>query len=152
MGRVLALDVGDVRIGLAVSDLMGIIANPLETYNRKELSADVDYIVKLAGEKVVHRAHGQHKRAYVSADLAYPVGPRYAEPGEVAEAVAAVRVYARRQVGPYLRKYLEREGYEKHPDRRHEPREYYGRRYAVLRHRLRYAVCAPAYHRAYHDG
>lgn len=53
MGRVLALDVGDVRIGLAVSDLMGIIANPLETYNRKELSADVDYIVKLAGEREV---------------------------------------------------------------------------------------------------
>ncbi len=53
MGRVLALDVGDVRIGLAVSDLMGIIANPLETYNRKELSADADYIVKLAGEREV---------------------------------------------------------------------------------------------------
>ena len=53
MGRVLALDVGDVRIGLAVSDLMRIIANPLETYNRKELSADVDYIVKLAGEREV---------------------------------------------------------------------------------------------------
>lgn len=53
MGRVLALDVGDVRIGLAVSDLMGIIANPLETYNRKELSADVDYIVKLVGEREV---------------------------------------------------------------------------------------------------
>lgn len=53
MGRVLALDVGDVRIGLAVSDLMGIIANPLETYNRKELSADVAYIVKLAGEREV---------------------------------------------------------------------------------------------------
>lgn len=48
MGRVLALDIGDVRIGLALSDLMGIIANPLETYTRKELSADVDYIVGLA--------------------------------------------------------------------------------------------------------
>ena len=37
MGRILALDIGDVRIGLAISDLMGIIANPLETYTRKEL-------------------------------------------------------------------------------------------------------------------
>lgn len=49
MGRVMALDVGDVRIGVAVSDLMGIIANPLETYTRKgNIDKDVDYIVALA--------------------------------------------------------------------------------------------------------
>ena len=54
MGRIMALDVGDVRIGIAVSDLMGIIANPLETYTRKgNLDADADYIVKLAAEKEV---------------------------------------------------------------------------------------------------
>ncbi len=45
----MALDVGDVRIGVAVSDLMGIIANPLETYTRKgDLSADAAYIAALA--------------------------------------------------------------------------------------------------------
>ena len=45
----MALDVGDVRIGVAVSDLMGIIANPLETYTRKgDVCKDVDYIVALA--------------------------------------------------------------------------------------------------------
>lgn len=49
MGRIMALDVGDVRIGIAVSDLMGIIANPLETYTRKgNLETDVKYIVDLA--------------------------------------------------------------------------------------------------------
>ncbi len=49
MGRVMALDVGDVRIGVAVSDLMGIIANPLETYTRKgDITRDVNYIVQLA--------------------------------------------------------------------------------------------------------
>ena len=54
MGRIMALDVGDVRIGIAVSDLMGIIANPLETYTRKgNLDVDVGYIVKLAHEKEV---------------------------------------------------------------------------------------------------
>lgn len=43
------MDVGDVRIGVAVSDLMGIIANPLETYTRKgDLAKDVAYIVELA--------------------------------------------------------------------------------------------------------
>ena len=54
MGRVMALDVGDVRIGIAVSDLMGIIANPLETYTRKgNLEVDAQYIADLAGSKEV---------------------------------------------------------------------------------------------------
>lgn len=35
MKRKVALDVGDVRIGVAVSDVMGICANPRETYVRK---------------------------------------------------------------------------------------------------------------------
>ena len=47
------MDVGDVRIGLAISDLMGIIANPLDTYVRKNLKQDVDYIVNLAKEREV---------------------------------------------------------------------------------------------------
>lgn len=34
MMRVLALDVGDKRIGIAVSDPLGITAQGLETYNR----------------------------------------------------------------------------------------------------------------------
>ena len=54
MGRVMALDVGDVRIGIAVSDLMGIIANPLETYTRKgTLEVDARYVATLAKEKEV---------------------------------------------------------------------------------------------------
>ena len=54
MGRVMALDVGDVRIGIAVSDLMGIIANPLETYTRKgNLDSDAKYIADLAKSKEV---------------------------------------------------------------------------------------------------
>lgn len=54
MGRIMALDVGDVRIGIAVSDLMGIIANPLETYSRKgNIETDAKYIVDLAVEKDV---------------------------------------------------------------------------------------------------
>ena len=48
------MDVGDVRIGIAVSDLMGIIANPLETYTRKgNLEVDAQYIVDLAKSKEV---------------------------------------------------------------------------------------------------
>ncbi|MBQ2913946.1 MAG: Holliday junction resolvase RuvX [Clostridia bacterium] len=54
MGRIMALDVGNVRIGIAVSDLMGIIANPLETYTRKgNLAVDAEYIANLAKQKEV---------------------------------------------------------------------------------------------------
>ena len=50
----MALDVGDVRIGIAVSDLMGIIANPLETYTRKgDIQNDARYIIDLANSKDV---------------------------------------------------------------------------------------------------
>ncbi len=50
----MALDVGNVRIGVALSDLMGIIANPLETYTRTgDLGRDVRYIVDLAHSKEV---------------------------------------------------------------------------------------------------
>ena len=32
--RIVALDVGDRRIGIAVSDALGITAQPIETYTR----------------------------------------------------------------------------------------------------------------------
>ena len=46
----IALDVGDVRIGVAVSDLLGIIANPRETYWRKkgDVEADIRYFCEYA--------------------------------------------------------------------------------------------------------
>ncbi len=47
--RVLALDVGDRRIGLAVSDPLGITAQGLETYTRTgEEENDTDYIIGVA--------------------------------------------------------------------------------------------------------
>ncbi len=49
MQRILALDVGDKRIGVAVSDPLGYTAQGLETYTRKETQEqDVDYILNLA--------------------------------------------------------------------------------------------------------
>ncbi|HWR23607.1 MAG TPA: Holliday junction resolvase RuvX [Feifaniaceae bacterium] len=49
MQRILALDVGDKRIGVAVSDPLGYTAQGLETYTRREtLEQDVDYILTLA--------------------------------------------------------------------------------------------------------
>ena len=49
MLRILAFDVGEKRIGVAVSDPLGITAQGIETYHRTEdLEQDVAYLVKLA--------------------------------------------------------------------------------------------------------
>lgn len=45
--RKMSLDLGDRRIGVATSDLLGLIANPLETYTRSSLKDDIEHIAKL---------------------------------------------------------------------------------------------------------
>lgn len=45
--RTMALDLGDARIGIALSDLMGIIASGYETYNRSNLEADCKHIAEV---------------------------------------------------------------------------------------------------------
>ena len=51
--RKMALDYGEVRIGIAFSDLLNIIANGYETYTRKDLETDLEYLNKLCVEKQV---------------------------------------------------------------------------------------------------
>ena len=46
-GRVIALDVGDVRIGVAVSDPTGTIAQPLDVYKRVGYGPDSKYVKAL---------------------------------------------------------------------------------------------------------
>ena len=48
--RYLSLDVGDVRIGVAKSDLMGMVAAPLEVIDRKKIKA-VKRIAELCREE-----------------------------------------------------------------------------------------------------
>lgn len=49
MQRILALDVGEKRIGLAVSDALGITAQGIETYNRTgDEEADISHILSVA--------------------------------------------------------------------------------------------------------
>jgi putative pre-16S rRNA nuclease len=45
--RILALDPGTKRIGVALSDELGWTAQPLETFERKSLSVDVAHITEL---------------------------------------------------------------------------------------------------------
>jgi putative Holliday junction resolvase len=52
-GRRLGLDVGTVRVGVAVSDPTGTLASPLETVERRRDGADLDRIVGLVTEHEV---------------------------------------------------------------------------------------------------
>ena len=46
--RIVALDVGDRRIGIAVSDPLGVTAQPIETYTRIGYGPDSRYIAEIA--------------------------------------------------------------------------------------------------------
>lgn len=48
--RIMSLDLGEVRIGIALSDIMWIIASGLETYTRKNIELDVEHIANLVKE------------------------------------------------------------------------------------------------------
>ena len=51
MGRIIAFDIGDKRVGVAISDPFGEMALPVETYWRKGFEKDIDYLIKLAKDK-----------------------------------------------------------------------------------------------------
>ncbi|OIP66696.1 MAG: Holliday junction resolvase RuvX [Nitrospirae bacterium CG_4_9_14_3_um_filter_53_35] len=48
--RILGLDLGDKTIGVAVSDELGITAQPLKTIRRKEITADLNALQDLIRE------------------------------------------------------------------------------------------------------
>ncbi|MFO3716225.1 Holliday junction resolvase RuvX [Anaerococcus cruorum] len=50
MTRIMGLDVGDKTIGVALSDPMFLIANPLETIKRKKASLDIERLVEIINE------------------------------------------------------------------------------------------------------
>ena len=52
-GRLLAMDVGARRIGLAVSDLLGITAQGIETLQRKNKRTDFEYLAKVIADYTV---------------------------------------------------------------------------------------------------
>ena len=55
MGRVLGLDVGDRRIGLALSDSSGILASPLTIIEHTTELRDIEDILKIAQERGAER-------------------------------------------------------------------------------------------------
>ncbi|HEV7189200.1 MAG TPA: Holliday junction resolvase RuvX [Blastococcus sp.] len=52
-GRVLGVDVGTVRVGVALSDATGTLASPLETLKRSKSHADLDRLAALVVEHEV---------------------------------------------------------------------------------------------------
>ncbi len=55
MGRILALDIGEKRIGVAVSDETGILARPLTTITRGARRDDFERIAQLVAQQQAER-------------------------------------------------------------------------------------------------
>ena len=53
MGRCLGVDYGKKRIGLALSDIMGILAQPFDVIDSKGLKNNIDNILKIVEEKEI---------------------------------------------------------------------------------------------------
>lgn len=45
--RIMAIDYGEQRIGIAMTDLLKVIANPYDVYHRKHTEEDFDYFINL---------------------------------------------------------------------------------------------------------
>ena len=82
IGRVLAVDPGDQRIGLAVSDPSGTIANPLRVIQHVARNVDAALIAQIAGEEGAVRII-----VGLSLDDEGRVGPRARKAERLAEAI-----------------------------------------------------------------
>jgi len=63
MGRILALDIGERRIGVAVSDETGVLARPLITIPRASRRDDFERIAQLVAEQRVERIIAGYPRS-----------------------------------------------------------------------------------------
>jgi putative Holliday junction resolvase len=81
--RLLALDVGDRRIGVAVSDPTGLLATPVEVYTRRGQREDVVHLRDLAAD---YEAEGMVVGLPVN--MNGTEGPQAAKAREFAEALA----------------------------------------------------------------
>ena len=50
MKKKIGLDIGTVRIGVATSDILGMLATSYESYKRRNLFLDTKYMAELAGK------------------------------------------------------------------------------------------------------
>ena len=55
MGRIMGLDIGTKRIGIALSDILHITAQGLTTYSRHDIGQDIKYISELVKKHAVEK-------------------------------------------------------------------------------------------------
>lgn len=55
MGRVLGVDYGEKRVGLAISDELGIVATPLGVHIRTRAGDDVEAVLQICTERGIAR-------------------------------------------------------------------------------------------------
>ncbi len=55
LDKLMGLDLGDATIGIALSDDLGMIAHPYETYRRESQKKDIDYLINLIVEKGIKK-------------------------------------------------------------------------------------------------
>ena len=55
MKRYIAFDIGDKRIGIAITSLLDDMILPVETYHRKNLNDDLKYLVEQAKGRSVQK-------------------------------------------------------------------------------------------------
>ena len=91
-GRVLGVDVGTVRVGVALSDPTGIIASPLETLRRAKDGADLDRLAALVVEhEVAEVVVGEPRHLSGASGASAQDARAYSE--ALAERIADVPVY-----------------------------------------------------------
>lgn len=81
--RLLGLDVGDRRIGVAVSDPTGLLATPVEVYTRRSKTEDLAHLHSLASEFEV-----QGVVVGLPVNMNGSEGPQAAKARDFAEALA----------------------------------------------------------------
>ena len=55
MDKIIGLDIGSKRIGISMSDVLGLIAHPVKTISREPEKSAVEEIIKLASENGVKK-------------------------------------------------------------------------------------------------
>lgn len=53
MGRVLGVDYGEKRVGLAISDALGVVATPLGVHTRTRKGDDVEAVAEICREREI---------------------------------------------------------------------------------------------------
>jgi hypothetical protein len=75
MGRTVGLDVGDSRIGVALSDPLGVLASPLTIIDRRDIDADVGAVMAVVRQYEVAAAKAPRPKKRAISPPRFPAVP-----------------------------------------------------------------------------